>query len=162
GEFKPIPSKLPGVPVNELLPRVAQVMDKVCLVRTLTHTMKNHNSATYYSLTGHAPPLDDIRLRDSLDLFPAYGALVDKLAAAQGIDQTYQKAIAMLTSPKVKEAFDLAKEPTALRERYGRTTYGQSCLLARRLVEAGCKFVNVYFSSSIGGGGPPGGWDTHG
>jgi hypothetical protein len=247
GSFKPIPSKLPGVPVCELLPRTAQVMDKVCLVRSMTHTMKNHNSATYYSLTGHAPPLDDIRLRDSPELFPAYGSVVDKLApaagglpsfvaypyvmrdgsispgqyasflgkahnplfftqdpnsasfglpelqlpadmsverlesrremlklidqqsglldesaAARGIDESYQRAIAMLTSPKVKEAFDLSKEPTALRDRYGRTTYGQGCLLARRLVEAGVKFVNVYFSPSIGGSGPPGGWDTHG
>jgi hypothetical protein len=248
GIFKPIPSKLPGVPVCELLPRTAQVMDKVCLIRSMQHHMRNHNSATYYSLTGYAPPLDDIRLRDSLDLFPAYGSVVDRLApvkggmptfvayphvlrdgsitpgqhasflgkahnpfffaqdpnsptfglpeltlpdgmtmerlesrrevlklidrqsellehsaTAQGIDQTYQKALAMLTSPQVKEAFDLSKEPPAVRDRYGRTTYGQGCLLARRLVEAGCKFVNVYFSNSIGGGaGKSGGWDTHG
>ena len=47
-----------------------------------THTSKNHNSATYYSLTGHAPPLDDIRLRDTPDLFPAYGSIVDRLAPA--------------------------------------------------------------------------------
>ncbi|MCA9067840.1 MAG: DUF1501 domain-containing protein, partial [Planctomycetaceae bacterium] len=50
-----------------------------------------------------------------------------------------------------------------VRESYGRTTYGQSCLLARRLVEAGVKFINVYFSSSIGGQSKTsGGWDTHG
>ena len=55
-------------------------MHKVTLIRTLTHTMKNHNSAGYYALTGHAPPTDDQRLRDSLDLFPAYGSVVDKLA----------------------------------------------------------------------------------
>src|SRR5438552_8299456 len=60
GDFKPIPSKLPGVPVCELLPRTAQVMDKVCLIRSMQHTMTNHNSAAYYSLTGYAPPSDDI------------------------------------------------------------------------------------------------------
>ena len=65
--FKPIPSKVPGLQVCELLPRMAKVMDKVCLIRTITHTMKNHNSAGYYSLTGHAPPTDDQRLRDSLE-----------------------------------------------------------------------------------------------
>src|SRR5947208_10176548 len=54
--FKPIASSLPGVPVCELLPRMAKVMDKVCVVRTIQHTMKNHNSAGYYSLTGRAPP----------------------------------------------------------------------------------------------------------
>jgi hypothetical protein len=47
-----------------------------------------------------------------------------------------------------------------LRDRYGRTTYGQGCLLARRLVEAGTRFINVYFSPNIGG--CTGGWDTHG
>ena len=61
----------------------------------------------------------------------------------------------MLTSPEFKKAFDLADEPKAVRDRYGRTTYGQSCLLARRLVEAGARFVNVYLSESIGG--PKGG-----
>jgi uncharacterized protein (DUF1501 family) len=82
---------------------------------------------------------------------------------AQGIDQFYGKALTMLTSPRVKKAFDLSAEPATLRDRYGRTTYGQGCLLARRLVEAGCRFVNVYFSASIGGQSTTdGGWDTHG
>jgi hypothetical protein len=50
-----------------------------------------------------------------------------------------------------------------VREAYGRTTYGQGCLLARRLVEAGTKFVTVYFSDNIGGQSTAsGGWDTHG
>ena len=41
--------------------------------------MKNHNSAAYYALSGHAPPVDDITLRDSPDLYPAYGSVVDRL-----------------------------------------------------------------------------------
>src|SRR4030081_322961 len=48
--FRPISTSVPGVQVCELLPGMAPLMDKVCLVRTLTHTMKNHNSAGYYSL----------------------------------------------------------------------------------------------------------------
>jgi hypothetical protein len=247
GELRPIATRLPGVPVCHLLPRLAQVMDRVCLVRTLSHGMKNHNSAAYYSLTGHAPPLDDIRLRDTLELFPAYGSVVDRLAPArhnlptfvayphvlrdgsitpgqhasflgkmhnplfiaedpnspgfrlpelslpahltpqrlenrrevlriidaqsellefsaraQGIDQFYEKALSMLASAQVKKAFDLSAEPPAVRDRYGRTTYGQGCLLARRLVEAGVRFVNVYLAASIGGRNNFGGWDTHG
>jgi hypothetical protein len=75
-----ISSNLPGVPVNEHLPRVAKIMDKVTLIRSMHHTMKNHNSASYYALTGHAPPVDDIRLKDSIDLFPAYGSVVHHLA----------------------------------------------------------------------------------
>ncbi len=57
----------------------------------------------------------------------------------------------------------MTAEPAEVRDRYGRTTYGQSCLLARRLVESGVKFVTVYFSNSIGGQSTSsGGWDTHG
>src|SRR5262249_20211849 len=50
-----------------------------------------------------------------------------------------ERAVRLLTSPAVKRAFDLGREPAALRDRYGRNTLGQSCLLARRLVEAGGK-----------------------
>src|SRR5438045_9764111 len=69
----------------------------------------------------------------------------------------------MRTSDKVRKAFDLSSEPESVRDRYGRTTYGQGCLLARRLAEAGVKFTTVYFSSNIGGQSTTnGGWDTHG
>ena len=54
-------------------------MDKVTLVRSVHHTMKNHNSAGYYALSGHAPPSDDQRLKDSPDLFPAYSSVVDRI-----------------------------------------------------------------------------------
>lgn len=248
GPHRGIDTSLPGLQICEQLPNVARVMDKVTLVRSMHHTMKNHNPAAYYALTGHAPPLDDIRLRDSLDLFPAYGSAVDRLspgdpelptfvayphvmrdgeitpgqhasflgkkhdpllvtqdparedfrlpelslpaelsaermatrqavralverqsklieqsALARGIDDHYQRAATMLSSSRVRDAFDLSQEPAEIRERYGRHTYGQSCLLARRLVEAGVRFVNVYFSNSIGGqSDKSGGWDTHG
>jgi uncharacterized protein (DUF1501 family) len=72
--------------------------------------------------------------------------------AVQARDVFYEKAHALLTSPAAKRAFDVAAEPARLRERYGRTTFGQSCLLARRLVEAGVHFVTVTDE----------GWDTHG
>lgn len=246
--FEPIDTAAPGIRICEHLPETAKVMDKVTLVRTVHHTMKNHNSAAYHALTGHEPPLDDIRLRDSKELFPAYGSVVDRLlpgsdgmpsfvaypyvirdgaitpgqhasflgkghdpllitedpaspdfrlpelsipknlnvdrlqnrralqqlingqtrlldysAEARGLDAYYERALKMLNSPRVREAFDLTKEPEAIRRAYGHTTYGQSCLLARRLVESGVKFVNVYFSSSIGGQRTTdGGWDTHG
>jgi hypothetical protein len=72
GPHKPISSSADGIQVSEHLPKTAQIMDKVTLIRSMTHTMKNHNSAGYYALTGHAPATDDQRLRDSLDLFPGY------------------------------------------------------------------------------------------
>jgi hypothetical protein len=248
GEFRAAPTSAPEIMISDRLPRLAKVAHHCSLIRSMTHTMKNHNSAGYYSLTGFAPATDDQRLRDSLDLFPAYGSVVDRLAPAEagmptfvgypytirdgsitpgqhasflgkqhdplfftndpngpdfrlpelslpgslslerlehrqsvmklidqqsellefsatarGLDAQYRKAVRMLTSAAVQQAFDLAHEPAALRDRYGRTTYGQGCLLARRLVEAGVRFVNVYFSNSIGGQSTvSGGWDTHG
>jgi uncharacterized protein (DUF1501 family) len=88
---------------------------------------------------------------------------LDRSAEARGLNAYYSRALDMLTTRRVREAFDLSSEPEAVKERYGRTTYGQSCLLARRLVEAGVKFLNVYFSNSIGGRKKDsGGWDTHG
>ncbi len=66
-------------------------------------------------------------------------------------DEFHQRAAQMVLSPEARRAFDVAAEPDALRDRYGRTTAGQSMLLARRLVEAGVRFVTVNY----------GGWDHH-
>jgi hypothetical protein len=246
-QFGVIETSAPGIRICDRLPKTAAVMNEVTLVRTVYHTMKNHNPAAYYALTGHAPALDDIRLRDSQELFPAYGSVVDRLApatngmptfvafphvmrdgeitpgqhasflgkghdpllvtsdpndprfslpelslpggltadrlqdrrevqklvnrqlrqldesaAARGLDAYYEKTLGMLNSSKVRDAFNLEAEPRSIRDKYGRTTYGQSCLLARRLIESGVKFVNVYFANNIGGRRNEGGWDTHG
>ena len=246
GLHKPVASRADGITVSEHLPHLAKVMDKVTLIRSMHHHVKNHNPASYYALTGHAPPVDDITLRDSPELFPAYGSVVDQLAPvseamptfvalpyvigdgtitpgqgasflgkthdpllvtrdpnktdfklpelnlpanlsyerlmhrrsiqkiidsqsrllnhsaqARGMDAYYEKALAMLDSPKLREAFNLSAESDKVRDSYGRTTYGQSCLVARRLVEAGTKFVTAYFSPNIGGD-VGSGWDTHG
>ncbi len=66
-------------------------------------------------------------------------------------DTFYRKAAALMTSRKAKEAFDITQEEDALREAYGMTSVGQCCLLSRRLVEAGCRFVSI----------ENGHWDTH-
>ena len=201
GPHKPIATSVPGLEICDQLPRLAQMMDRVTLVRSVHHGMKNHNSASYYALTGHAPPSDDIRLRDSLELFPAYGSVVDRLAPrsdvipsfvaypyvmrdgevtpgqhasflgkahdpllvtedpnrakfrlpelslpanlsadrlasrremqrivdrqshlldyaaeARGLDAYYERALSMLNSPQVRQAFDLSSEPDAVRD----------------------------------------------
>jgi hypothetical protein len=64
-------------------------------------------------------------------------------ATAQLMDVNFQSAYRLMTSTKAREAFDLTKEPEKVRERYGMTRFGQCCLLARRLVEAGVRFVTV-------------------
>ena len=78
-------------------------------------------------------------------------------ARAMGVYQ--QRAVDLLTSPAVKRAFDLGREPAPLCERYGKNTLGQSLLLARRLVEAGVKLVTV--CSGFDGKTPQDAWDTH-
>jgi uncharacterized protein (DUF1501 family) len=67
-------------------------------------------------------------------------------------DEFQKRAAEMILSPQAQAAFDVEKETSELRERYGRTTFGQSCLLARRLVEGGVTFVTINY----------GGWDHHG
>jgi hypothetical protein len=72
-------------------------------------------------------------------------------AAFAALDENYKTALNMITAPETKGAFDLSKEDPKVREAYGKNKFGQSCLLARRLIEAGVRFVTV----------TDGGWDTH-
>jgi hypothetical protein len=85
----------------------------------------------------------------------AHAQLNESIAAVRGLDTYQQKALSLLTSSETQRAFDIQDETRWLRDRYGRTPYGQSVLLARRLVEAGVRFVTVYYSPGIVG------WDTH-
>jgi hypothetical protein len=68
----------------------------------------------------------------------------------EDMEQLYGRAIQLLTSPKVRQAFDLQAEPLAARERYGLSKIGQRCLLARRLIEAGARFVMVDYGYDWG------------
>jgi hypothetical protein len=96
--------------------------------------------------------------RGLLSSVDAQRSRLDRVASARNLDAYYDRAFSLLTSPATRRAFDLAAEPAALRDRYGRNTLGQSCLLARRLVEAGVRFVQVNASGSLFGDY---GWDTH-
>ncbi len=100
------------------------------------------------------------RRRQLLDIVDAQLALKERSTVVQGMNEFQQQALSILSAPGLKQALDIGSEPDWLRDAYGRTTYGQSCLLARRLIEAGTRFVTVYFSSGIGGKGSEG-WDTH-
>ncbi|MGH7137970.1 MAG: DUF1501 domain-containing protein, partial [Pirellulales bacterium] len=80
-----------------------------------------------------------------------------RTASAIAHQTVYQRAVRMMKSEAAK-AFDLGEEPDKIRERYGRGRFGQSCLMARRLIERGVPFIEV----SLGGLGNGGiGWDTH-
>jgi hypothetical protein len=100
------------------------------------------------------------RRRELVELIDQQQRLVERSNDAKGLDVLQQQALRILSSTGLRDALDLSREDAALRDAYGRTTYGQSCLLARRLVQSGVRFVTVYFSQSIGGKGSEG-WDTH-
>jgi hypothetical protein len=85
----------------------------------------------------------------------ALSRLADRSAAVRGAEVHEARALSLLTSRATQRALEIGREPDRVRDRYGRTTYGQSVLLARRLVEAGVRFVTVYYSPGISG------WDTH-
>ncbi len=73
-------------------------------------------------------------------------------AAFRALDEHYKAALNMITAPEMKTAFELQSEKDKLRDAYGRNRFGQCCLLARRLIEKGARFVTVT---------DEGGWDTH-
>jgi hypothetical protein len=225
GKYKPIDTNVPGVRIGELLPKMAQQMDKDCLVRSGAHNNDHHETATNWVLSGRfgsafgdwpamgavaahelgfgnaippyvaiprnpsftwelgrsaflggrfesfkagdpneanyrvrdlvAPqPLAEVRVGRRQSLLKA----VDSFAAkVEGNDQLsvyneYQRrATEMVLSGKARESFAIEQESNELRDRYGRNTFGQSCLLARRLIEGGVRFVTVNY----------GGWDHH-
>ena len=82
--------------------------------------------------------------------------MLDEFADAADLDQFYQRAFSLLSSPATRSAFDLASEPLEVRQSYGWTEFGQRCVLARRLIEAGVPVVNVSYCHT-----PSGSWDTH-
>lgn len=109
------------------------------------------------------------RLRERRELLKAFDTTrkeLDATGAFEAMDQFGQKAVELLTSNKAREAFDLNQEPRAVRERYGMHRYGQRCLLARRLVEAGVSFVTMVLEnpSPVGQSFPEDvtyNWDSH-
>lgn len=242
GEFGTIPTSLPGYRVTDIMPRIAQWCHKLAVVRSMTHSIANHNPATYQAITGHTPERDVVQVPASPTDWPAYGSALSRLRPSDGqvpdfvqiphlafdqvykcpgqwggllgkrydplivvgdpsqpdyridelslaadlsvqrlqdrqtllpsvdrharhgesqlahggVDAFYERAFAILTSGETRRAFDLGAEPTQIRDRYGRSKYGQCYLLARRLIEAGVRFVTCFNGSNPGDG-----WDTH-
>ena len=226
GPLKPIQTAIPGVVLSECLPRLAQRMKQVALVRSMTSPLGEHNFGTHYLMTGHRPsPVLEYPVHGSVAAYlqqsremilPAHiavpdfrvggskisghgflppairpfavgsdpakpgfrvrdldfyaGITADRMRRRQSYlqdldrfsglvedrgessnDPEFEQAYRLITSSQAKQAFDLAQEPRRVRERYGSRTVGQSCLLARRLVERGVSFVTVNHH----------GWDTH-
>ncbi len=230
GDFLPIATRVPGLQVTNILPRVAQVTDKLAILRGMTHADPDHTKGYHVMMTGVNPGVV-LPVTQNNNTHPSLGSMVAKLGRntsslppyisvpnllnsggpaflgatyspfvieadpaspdfsvrdivlpegvsanrsarrqealheinrferrvdevskdVRSLDTFYEKAYNLMTSQQAKEAFDMRREPDALREEYGATSLGQCCLLARRLVEAGCRFVSI----------ENGHWDTH-
>ncbi|MBY0231215.1 MAG: DUF1501 domain-containing protein [Gemmataceae bacterium] len=263
GEMKSIATRLPGVRVGEGIPSLAPLMDRLCVVRSMTHPYPDHGVA--YALSGiptYSPVLED-KPRDSRH-WPFIGSVVDHvlsqrersappvprnvglpwllnsrtdanvsagpwaaflgqahdpvwadydgvgtkaaprytdgqkrefldpfqetplsgrfgvsslgakveglpperlrerralLRRLEGRSALREQAFSLLLSGKMREALDIGREPLRTRERYGPHLFGQSCLAARRLVEAGARFVTVFWDGF--GQFANCAWDTH-
>jgi uncharacterized protein (DUF1501 family) len=255
--FKAADTKTPGLKFTELLPKFAQVTDKVTMLRAMSYTpvgLFNHTAAIYQMHTGYTadkvspsgqlepptpkdfptvgsqiarlkpptvpmlpfvmmprplqesnvvgkggnagflgrafdpyilfPPgddmdmnkmdrikVEDLQLRQEvtakrLERRAALRTIVDeampevdKAAAKYDLDEYYGKALGLIISGRARNAFDLSKEPMQTREKYGKNTFGQCCLLARRLVEAGTRFVEVIWPKVANSDNHS--WDVH-
>jgi hypothetical protein len=223
GPLGTVKTKLDGVYFSEHLKHTAEIADKICVIRSMTHGEADHNRGTHNMFTGWRPspavqypsigsivshelgPRNDLppyvciptqpnefagtgflgsaygpfslgadpgngrfRVRDlnlpsGVDekrfalrremraVVDAHFSELEKSDALAGMDSFYQRAYAMMSSEKAREAFDLSKEPDKLRDEYGRHAAGQRMLLARRLAEAGVRFISLTY----------GGWDHH-
>jgi hypothetical protein len=121
------------------------------------YEMLSDPSAAKFTVRDITPPpgVDTNRLRRRRGMLGKIDGLQRRAdlqpAAFASLDQHYQAALNLITAPETKRAFALDQEDPRLRDRYGRNRFGQSCLLARRLVESGVRFVTV----------SDGGWDHH-
>ena len=225
GKYRAINTSVSGLAIGELLPMMAQTMDKVCLVRSGCHNNDHHETATNWVMSGRfgsafgdwpamgavvahesgfpgtlppyvavprnpsftwelgksaflggryesfkagdpneagyrvrdvslAEPLADGQAQRRQSLLKTVDSLAERVEGndqIQAFDQFQQRATQMVLSGEARDAFAIDAEDEKLRDRYGRTTFGQSCLLARRMVERGVTFVTVN----------SGGWDHH-
>ena len=86
------------------------------------------------------------KLRDAVE---SSMSTFENSAAAKQMDDNFKLAYKLMSSAKARDAFALEKEPSKVRDRYGRTRFGQSCLMARRLIEAGVRFVTVNMFETV-------------
>ena len=255
--FQAIPTKTMGIQVTENLPKLAQITDKLTLIRSMSYTpvgLFNHTAAIYQMHTGYTadkvspsgqlepptpkdfpnfgsniirlkpptvpmlpfvmmprplqesnvvnksgtagflgrafdpyylfPPgddmdmtkmdkikVDDLQLRADVtenrlerraklrELINKGMPEIDKATEKYDLNKYYESALNLISSGRARDAFDLKKETDATRDRYGRNTFGQSCLLARRLVEAGTRVVEVIWPKVANSDNHS--WDVH-
>ena len=114
-----------------------------------------------FSLREEIPAARLKRRANLLETINASMPELEKVADSYALNEYYEKAYDLILSERARNAFDLTQETDAMRDRYGRHTFGQSVLLARRLIEAGTRFVQVNWPSVANGDPNTTAWDTH-
>jgi hypothetical protein len=152
-------ASLPGIPPYVTLPR-AQAFAKAAYLGASYNPFSpesDPNSDAFEVRNLRLPGrVSEDRLHRRHELLASLDEMrrdLDTQGTIAGLDKFYADALEMVTSDQARAAFDIKKEDAALREEYGRNDFGQSCLLARRLAEAGVTFISVQAGR---------GWDTHG
>ncbi|MCX6358557.1 MAG: DUF1501 domain-containing protein [Armatimonadetes bacterium] len=152
----PIATNVAGIRINENLPELAKIADKYSIIRSMTHWNNGHETASYITQTGRTPGAQGISeqrqraRRDLLHRLDTFGAAMAGDARVAELRRCEEQAYDMILGDAGK-VFDLSQEKDDVRQAYGRSTFGQSCLMARRLVEKGVPYVTINYP----------GWDTH-
>jgi len=183
----PSPSDFPhaGSQISRLRPPETPMLPFVMLPRPLQESNVIGKGGTagflgpafdpyyFYQDPSKEIKLDDLTLRKDVSkerlsrrarlLDQVNGAMPEMEKAVENfaLDRYYERAFDLILSGRARDAFDLSKEPDAMRDRYGRHTFGQGCLMARRLIEAGTRFVQMNWPSVANGDPNTDAWDTH-
>jgi len=166
------PPEVPMLPFV-MLPRPMQESNVVGKAGTAGFLGRAFDPYYMYQDPNGVIKTDDLALRPDLtmarfknraelrDLVKQSMESIDRQVAGFALDEYYQKAFNLILSGRAKRAFDLNEEPANLRDKYGRHTFGQSLLLARRLIEAGSRFVQVNWPAVANGNPLADAWDCH-
>jgi uncharacterized protein (DUF1501 family) len=156
-----------------MLPRPLQESNVVGKGGTAGFLGRAYDPYYFYQDPNTDVKLDDLSLRQGISkerlerrsslLKEVNDAMPDleKAVESYALDSYYQKAFSLILSGKARNAFDLTQEPDKARERYGRHTFGQGLLTARRLIEAGTRVVQMNWPSVANGDPNSTAWDTH-
>lgn len=166
------PSQAPMLPFV-MLPRPLQESNVIGKGGTAGFLGPAYDPYYFYQDPAGQIKLDDLTLHEGIsrERLERRSHLLQRLNAAMpemekavedyALDAYYQKAFSLILSGRARDAFDLSKESDQVRDRYGRHTFGQGCLMARRLIEAGTKFVQMNWPSVANGDPNTTAWDTH-
>src|SRR5438477_224144 len=166
------PPEVPMLPFV-LLPRPTQESNVIGKGSTAGFLGAAYDPYYFYQDPNQEIKLDDLTMRKDVPkerlerratlLKQVEDAMPDmeKAVSSYALDRYYQKAFDLVSSGRARNAFDLMKEKDSLRDRYGRHTFGQGLLLARRLIEAGTRFVQVNWPAVANGDPNVDAFDTH-